>query len=506
MNLSKRISAAFSVLLGRTPKRPPIEASYDLARMGNEIVNLWGNRDALDADAANSLAVRKKFRESARYERANSGQCSGIIGTQANYVVGKGPKLRMQTGSAPFNAMIEARWKKWAKTIGLARKLRTLSQAKTTDGESIAIIQQNPWVNDLVKLDVRTTECDRLTSPVGQVDDRLYVDGIRFDEYGNPITYDILERHPGAAWFQNPTIEYKTYSAAYVCHWFDEKRSEQHRGLCDLGPSMNTFGTGRRWREAVVASAETAADFSAVVNMGMASEGNDEVTPFTTLPIEKRMLIATPAGATISQLKAEQPTSTYDILNNALIAEAARPIHMPRNIAACDSSGYSFSGGQLDHQTYFVSVEVAQQDCEEMVLEKVFKAWFEAAVLAYGWTVPAFPAPDHAWAWPGRPKIDPEKTANARMTNLSTGVVSPSGLLAEDGEDWEDHLVKLAEDYGVTPEEMQQKLLESNFQKSGGAPGSPNDQSSDNQSSDDPPAQANRIGHLIHGNGNGSHK
>ena len=188
MTLANRITAAYRALIC-TGRRigpddsfsRPISASYDAVRDGNETINLWANADALDADAANSLAVRKKLRQRARYERANSGQCSGIIGTHANYVVGKGPKLRMQTASSGFNAMVEAAWIHWAKTARFASKLRTMSKAKTGDGEAIAIFTNNPGLGDQVQLDITLVECDRLSAPVMRANDIRYIDGIHFD-------------------------------------------------------------------------------------------------------------------------------------------------------------------------------------------------------------------------------------------------------------------------------------------------------------------------------------
>lgn len=513
MSLRRRLLSAFRAFRNSAPRRldaddaiaHPIRASHDATADRTETVNLWANADALDADASNSLTVRQKYRFRSRYERANSGQCAGIVGTQANYLVGKGPKLRMQTGSPGFNSMVEEAWKRWAKTVGFSRKLRTMSKAKTGDGEAAAILVRNPGVKDTVKLDLTLIECDRLTAPVMRADDNNYIDGVHFDDFGNATAYDILERHPGAAW-TGIQKEFKTYPAKFVCHWFDETRPGQHRGIPDIGPSLNTFGTGRRWREATVAGAETAADLTAIVEPGITNDGNDEVAPFTTLPIETRTMMALPAGATIHQLKAEQPTSNFDMLNDALISDEARPLHMPRNIAACDSSGYSFSGGMLDHQTYFVSVEVGQQDGEELVVDKVFVLWFEEAVWLYGWNVPDSPAPKHAWAWPARPVIDPEKTANAEQTDLSTGALAPSQAASRKGLDYEDHVQQLADDYGLTVDEMKAKLLESNFQKAGGAPaqtGKPDNEQGGNGQEGTSAQAANRIGHLIHGHGSG---
>ncbi|MDD4890376.1 MAG: phage portal protein [Phycisphaerae bacterium] len=445
------------------PPRPGVEvanrmvrARYDAAGEGSEIKNIWANADALDADASNSLAVRQKLRQRSRYERTNNGHAAGIIGTQANYVIGTGPKLRMQTGNANFNRMVEARWESWCKASRFFRKLRTLDKAKTGDGESFGHFRTNPLLGDLVKLDLRTLECDQITSPVFVGDDENYVDGIRYDDYGNPVSYDVLKFHPGATWTSGRQ-EYETIPAKFMVHWFNEDRCGQHRGVPETTSTLNLFGTGRRYREAVVAAAETAADITVVAEMGVPTDdGPDQLRPFTSVPIDKRTMVVGPAGAKMAQMKAEQPTTTYDSFTRAMLCEEARPLNMPYNIAACDSSGYSFSGGRLDHLTYYVGVDVERQDCELCVLEATFALWFEEAQRAYGWSVPAMPAPRHHWGWPKMPQIDDAKTASARQTALGCGTTSPSRIADEDGLDDEDEIEVLAADYGVTVEEMRE--------------------------------------------------
>ena len=165
---------------------------------------------------------------------------------------------------------------------------------------------------------------------------------------------------------------------------------------------------------------------------------------------------------------------------------------MPYNIAACDSSGYSYSGGQLDHQTYFVSLDVERQDCEAAVLDKIFATWFALAVDAYKWSVDPSPSPVHGWAWMGKPHSDPTKVADSRKTRLSCGDAAPSEFAAEDGVDYEDRIAALANDYGVTEQEIRQKLFESNFQKSGGAPTPPSGKPPDVP---DAPTKAKSNGH-----------
>jgi len=486
------------------PAQPPIRGRYDAAQDSNEIKNLWAVVDQLDADASNTLAIRKKLRNRSRNERANNGHCAGVIRTHANYIVGTGPKLRLQTRSVPFNQMVEAAWGRWCESTGFMRKLRTMCRAKTGDGEAFALLVGNPNIEHKVKLDVCLVECDQVSAPVGVSQTERYVDGIHFDEYGNPQFYDVLNRHPGASWFQAGPQEFTTYAARFVCHWFGgDERPGQHRGIPELTPSLNLFGTGRRYREAVVAAAETAADLSVMIQMGTTNEGNDEAAPFTSLPIEKRTMTVTPAGATASQMKAEQPATTYDAFNRNMICEEARPLNMPYNIAACDSSGYSYSGGQLDHLTYFVSVDVERQDCESAVLNRVFAVWFNEARAAYGWGVLASPSPRHSWNWPAKPQTDPVKTASARKTNLSDGTTTLGRIYAEDGLDFEDEVVAMAHEYGVTVEEMRVKLLDSNMQKSGGGGAAPPD-GKDEPDADEtiPPTKAHSR-FTVPSNGNG---
>lgn len=468
MSILSRVTSIFRSVATARPvpevrQAKTVRGRYDAAGDGSETINIWASADALNADASNSLAVRTKLRNRDRYERSNNGHKAGMHRTHANYVIGKGPTLMMKTGSPGFNAMVESEWNRWAKAAKFARKLRQLNRAKTGDGEALAVIITDLGIRHPVKINLRPVECDRLTSPQFRTDDERYVDGITFDENGNPLYYDILDRHPGATVTSGALEKFTRYSATFVCHWFFDERPEQHRGVPETAATLNLFPTARRFREATVAAAETAADYSAVLEMGIASDGNDEVAPFTSLPIEKRTMLVSPAGASIKQLQAEHPATTYEMFNRSILCEEARPLNMPYNIAACDSSGYSYSGGQLDHQTYYVALGIEQQECEADVVEPTFEAWFREAREKFGWNSELDSVPKHAWGWPGKPHNDPVKTATARKIALSTGTMTLGRIYAEDGADYEDALDEMAVEYGVSVDEMKRRILDANL-------------------------------------------
>ena len=98
-----------------------------------------------------------------------------------------------------------------------------------------------------------------------------------------------------------------------MIHWFDADRAEQQRGIPAITPALPLFAQLRRYTLAVLASAETAADFSVFLkSQGMPEQ--DEIVnldEFEITEITKRMMTTLPLGWDMQQLKAEQPTTTY---------------------------------------------------------------------------------------------------------------------------------------------------------------------------------------------------
>lgn len=472
-------STVADFLFGRSGSNAPLKAKYDAAQTTTGMKQHWAAADALDADSANSRDVRQKLVNRSRYETNNNGHLKGITLTQANYVVGRGPVLRMQTATPGFNAFVESAWRAWSAKIHLARKLRTAIKAKVQDGEAFLLAKQNPGLNDIVKMDVVGIECDQVQSPQMPYGEQYRIDGIKFDEYGNPLWYDVLPYHPGGSWWQVITKPDQV-PAKFVFHLFREDRPGQHRGIPETTPTLNLSGQSRRYREATIAAAENIASFSLFLRtLATPEDGADLVRPLSTMPIEKGMMVALPAGYEGYQPKAEQPTASYEAFTRAQLCEQARPLNMPYNIAACDSSDYSFSGGQLDHLTYFVSVDVERADAEDRILEPLFVLWFEEAARQYGWSG-WDQLPSHSWDWPARPQIDVEKVANARKTSLSYGGTSLRRIYAEDGLDVEEELAAMAGDLGITVDDLRAKIADVIFAK-GGTPTQQPPQNQNNQ-------------------------
>jgi len=424
-----------------------VRARYDAAQTTVENVRHWAMADGLSADSANSVDVRRKLRQRARYEVANNSYAKGIVLTIANDTVGTGPRLQMLAGDSEANRRTEQAFARWAVAVGLAEKLRTMRMAKATDGEVFGVLTANPLIDSPIKLDVRLVEADRVAAPtVAMLPVVGDIDGIHLDAWGNPAGYTVLRNHPGeiGAW----RSDYDLLSAADVIHYFRTDRPGQHRGVPEITPALPLFAQLRRYTLAVLAAAETAADFAAVLYTDAPANGEAAaVEPMDIIELEKRMATTLPDGWKLGQVKAEQPATTYSEFKRELLNEIARCLNLPYNIAACNSSGYNYASGRLDHQTYYKSIRVEQAHMGEVVLDRIFAAWCAEAMLtaelAVLRTVSGLP---HQWFFDGTEHVDPAKEARAQAMRLGSHTTTLAIEYARQGRDWETELRQRAKE------------------------------------------------------------
>ncbi len=441
----------------RAPRRviSAIRARYDAASTSPDNRRHWANADGLSARAANNPEVRRILRNRARYEVSNNSYAKGIVLTLANDVIGTGPRLQMLTDNAEVNRSVEMAFANWARVVGLAEKLRTMRMARATDGESFCILTSNPKLPTQVQLDLRLVEADQVCTPDVVGLDPNAVDGIAFDAAGNPVEYHVLRTHPGET-SRQIVLEYDRVPAASVIHWFRSDRPGQARGIPDITPALPLFAQLRRYTLAVIAAAETAADFAAFLKTDAPANGEAEsAEPFESLEIEQRMLTTLPAGWDVSQLRAEQPTTSHADFVRTILNEIARCLNMPFGVAAGNSSGYNYASGRLDHQIYFKSIRVEQAHLEEVVLDRLLASWLDEAALIPGLLLSELgPFADcpHQFFFDGQEHVDPLKEANAQATRLANHTTTLADEYARRGQDWEMQLRQRAKELALMNE------------------------------------------------------
>lgn len=422
-------------------RRTVIRARYDAAQTNHDNRRHWALADGLSADAATSPAVRRTLRNRARYEVANNSYARGIVLTLANDCVGTGPRLQLMGISGDDARFIERSFIEWARTVDLAEKLRCMRVAMAEDGEAFALLTSNAALSTPVQLDLKLIEADQVATPGITPLPKNAVDGIVFDAAGNPIEYHVLAEHPGSP-RGAVRQDYDRVPVASMIHLFRPDRPGQRRGVPEITPAIPLFAQLRRYTLAVIAAAETAADYAGIVYTDAPAGGEaDQVEPMDTIELEKRALLTMPGGWKMEQMRAEQPTTTYAEFKHELLNEIARCLNMPFNIAAGNSSGYNYASGRLDHQTYYKAIRVDQARLAVQALDRVFAAWIREAILIEGFLPQRLRSVatdwSHQWFWDGHEHVDPAKEANAQATRLENHTTTLADEYARKGQDWE---------------------------------------------------------------------
>jgi lambda family phage portal protein len=441
---------------------PPgyLNARYDAAQTTAENVRHWAMADALSADAAMSPDVRRTLRNRSRYEVANNSYAKGMILTMAGDCIGTGPRLQLQTNDTHSNRQVELDFERWAEKVDLAAKLRAMRMAKATDGEAFALLVNNPNLDHEVKLDLRLIEAERVTSPHFKHYPNAVpaIDGIEFDQYGNITHYYVLKCHPGNVSFRMD--DFDRVPATAMIHWFRQERPEQHRGVPEITPALPLFAQLRRYTLAVLAAAETAADFAAVIYTDAPANGEAmPLDPMDVIPLTKRMATVLADGWKLGQIKAEQPATSYPEFKREILGEIGRCLQIPVNIVTGDSSRHNYASGRLDHQTYFKVLKIEQDHLALAVLDRLFDAWYHEYGLATldrglaesGLT---FSSTTHqtpnsvlrCWMWDGQEHVDPAQEANAQGTRLANLTTTLATEYARQGKDWEIELRQIAKE------------------------------------------------------------
>lgn len=444
----RSLNAAWQQRLTQTlfKERRKFAAKYMATQTTPGMKRHWQFADALSAREANSLAVRKKLRERVRFEFDNNGDLQGICLTSANQFIGPdGPKLQSATPDEAINKAIDHAFNLWATVARLHEELWLMKLTKIISGEPFGILRYNPAVNHPVKLGITTVEPDQCTAPMFQATwDKSYVDGIRFDPLGNPISYDILREHPGDGW---ASTEYDTLPASRVLHWFSKRRPGQVRGVPEIHAAITLAALRGDVQLDVAFAYRMAALFGVVLeSSGPAGEdepgtgteagGHGEVPDLMQVELARGMMTELPKNMKATTVKPEHPTTNHQSFDRGLLRGVARPLCMPYHMAAGDYSDSNYATARLGAQDFRVAIGRERSDCESEVLDRILAAFLREAVLIPGLLPPAakayVAALPHLWQWPRWDHIDPQTDATADGARLEHG----SASLADIRPDW----------------------------------------------------------------------
>ena len=246
-----------------------ILASYDSANDNDTNRRHWENADGLDANSANSADVRKEIIRRSRFEHANNAYLCGLNQTLAHDLIGSGPRLQLGLENSDAARSIGKSFKAWMRAAGIADKFRVLHETRIRDGESFGLMTTNARIAHPVKLALQLIEADQVTTPDFTLAQTMPVDGIKYDEQGNPTEYHVLKQHPGGMF--GSTMDFVRVEADRMLHWFRPNRPGQGRGIPEFAAALEAAAIMRRVTRATLTALEYAASIAGILEESTAA-------------------------------------------------------------------------------------------------------------------------------------------------------------------------------------------------------------------------------------------
>jgi len=433
-------------------------------------------RASADAEIRNSLS---KLRDRSREMVRNNPYAKQAKRTTQVNVVGSGIKLQSQIqqvrGRKPseaINRLIEEKWHLWtrAQYCDVAgRHSFHMMEGRATGalpepGEAVFRIIRRPFGGSRVPLALEMIESDVLDEEYqGPTLAKLneWRMGVEINEWGRPVRYAFLTRHPGDYWFQNAPQKGDKHvflPAEDVIHLFIPERPQQHRGVPWFHSVMADAHQLQGYEEAAVIRARAGASVMGFVTSPEGELDGDDVEADRRISeFEPGMWKYLEPGQNVSVPNISSPDQQYEMFVKNKVRRFASGFGCSYETLSRDFSETNYSSSRLSLLEDREHWKVIQSYLIENFHNRVFREWLDLAVLAgelpfddYDARPERYDTPRwmaRGWDW-----VDPLKEAKAYRQMEQAGYMTKAQIVAKLGGDFFDNLTEFSREQQAAEE------------------------------------------------------
>ena len=360
------------------------------------------------------------------------------------------------------NEAIEEAWEDWSKPKHASANgrlswlgLQRLAVSEwATSGEALFLIRYDRAYQygmalqpiDADRLDVTW---NRARNPrTGEAEIRM---GVEMAEDGRPLAYHILDVHPADIGSMAARAQYRRrIPAEQVIHLFkNDERVEQTRGVPELAIAMRDLRHLDGFQEAALVQARTSA--AAMGFIVTKSPDGDTTEPDEGLEFsaEAGVIRELGVGQEFQSWDPNQPSETYGGFVKAVLRGIAAGLGASYAMMANDLSDANYSSMRVGRAEEQETWQELQGWFIDQFCERVFEAWYPAAVLSGALVLPLSERrtfDDHDWTPRRWASVDPVKDIEADERRVALGVDSRKRIAARDGLNLWDVMEDLAEE------------------------------------------------------------
>lgn len=458
----------------QAPQPAPIRRRSYQGAMISRLTSDWlTSQTSADAEIRTSL---RKLRDRSREMVRNNPYARQAKRTTQINVVGTGIKLQSQVMQVRgnkrderINKMIEGKWSAWTRAENCDvsgrhnfHQLEWLAAgALPESGEAIFRIVRRPFGKSKVPLALQMLESDLLDEEYqgGTVSkNNEWRNGVEVNEWGRPVRYAFLTRHPGDYWFKGAAQRNEKHiflNADDVIHLFLPERPGQNRGVPWFHSVMADAHQLQGYEEAAVVRARVAASIMGFVTNNEGEliaddiEDKQRVTDFE--PGTYKYLSP---GESVTVPNINSPDQQFEMFVKNKVRRFASGFGCSYETLSRDFSDTNYSSSRLSLLEDREHWRVVQDYLIENLHMRVFREWLSLAVLSGELPLPDYETrPERyesprwmarGWTW-----VDPLKEVKAYREAEQAGYMTKAQIIAYGGGDYDDNVNELAREQDV---------------------------------------------------------
>lgn len=292
-------------------------------------------------------------------------------------------------------------------------------------------------------LKLQVIEADRVCNEGSKANTDTLVSGVEKDKYGAPVSYHIMDQHPGSflnaakrTWTKVPAFGKQT-GRRNVIHLFQMLRPGQTRGVPFLAPVIEPLKQLDRYSEAELMATVISGMFTVFIEtptgegfapMGPTSETGGK-TSDEDMKLSPGAIVALAKGEKISPANPGRPNTAFDPFVMAILRQIGAALEIPFELLIKHfTSSYSAARAALLEAWKFFSTQ--RKWLAENFCQVVYEAWMTEAVATGRISAPGFfddPVIRKAylgaeWIGPAKGMIDERSEIEAAQMRVDMGV------------------------------------------------------------------------------------
>jgi lambda family phage portal protein len=423
--------------------------------------------------------------------RRNNGFAHGLVETTVDYVVGSGIRfmsqpdwVRMSKADSYFSETWADEWSEqyealyhewfWSTACHAGDSLtgdqltEQVLYSKFDNGGSLTLPLWLPKRGDGFATKLQTVEIDRLCNKDFAPNTTKHRGGIRFDDFGAPVAYDIRVAHPGDSYITMGmsahgwvTVPRTTrFGRLRVIHDFDSDRADMTRGKPLLAAVLAEFKNIDRYVKAEIQAAvlnamiwgaiTTPLEHDDIVELFKGNEDNYMAARAKHAVKMKQGTLATLfPGDQLESFIPQRPNTQFGVFVENVEKIIAVGAGMPHLIAKKDFAKSNYSNTRAAMSELYRTVVRRRDRLGSGWLDKVNCLFMEEVVNDGRLAAPRWYEFKRSylrgtWIGPPRGYVDKEKEVKGDVLALQANLTTFQRIAAEQGMHWKDLLRQCA--------------------------------------------------------------